>query len=336
MVRLPSLSAVLARPGPLSAAPVAVVAGASRGLGLLICRELAVRGCRVVGLSRSEESLAQARHRMAEWGHELHTYRADVTDAEGLNAVVARVGAEIGDIEVAIHVAGVIQVGPAESMTREHYATCIDIMLWGPINLALAVLPGMRARRRGRIGVVTSIGGKISVPHLLPYSTAKFGALGFTEGLRADLSGSGVTATTIVPGLMRTGSHLAAQFTGDQAKEYAWFAPGACLPLIAMDAERAASKIADGVLTGRGMVVLSPLAQVAVRVAGALPSMTGTVLGLGGRLLPGPPAGDPTASGTVDGRTARAMADAPWLERLTGAGDKAASRFGEQKSSSVG
>ncbi|GAB78011.1 Short-chain dehydrogenase [Austwickia chelonae] len=336
MVRLPSFSAALARPGPLPPSPVAVVVGASRGLGLLVCRELAARGCRVVGLARSEESLAEARERMRDWGYGLETYRADVTDVDGLGTALRRVTAEVGEIDVAVHVAGVIQVGPAESMTREHYRTCIDIMLWGPINLAFAVLPGMRARRRGRFGVVTSIGGKISVPHLLPYSTAKFGAVGFTEGLRAELHGSGVTATTIVPGLMRTGSHLAAQFTGDQAKEYAWFAPGACLPVVAMDAERAAGRIADGVLAGRGMVVLSPWAQAAVRVAGALPSMTGTMLGLGGRLLPRPPAGDPTASGTVDGRAARAMADAPWLERLTGRGDRAASRFGEQASSSRG
>ncbi len=327
----PSITALLARPGALPARPVALVAGASRGLGLLVARELAARGCTVVGLSRSPESLALAREQMAGWGHELVTYAVDVTDAARLEEVVRRAEDEVGPIDVAVHVAGVIQVGPAESMTREHYEQAIGIMLWGPINLALAVLPGMRQRRRGRIGIVTSVGGTVSVPHLLPYSTAKFGAVGFCEGLRAELTGSGVTATTIIPGLMRTGSHVAAEFTGDQAAEYAWFAPGASLPGVAIDAERAASAIADGVLAGRGQVVLSPLAQVGMRVAGAAPGLTGSILGVVAHLLPAAPT-DPTSTVTVDGHTARARLDSPLVEKLTTLGTRASSRFNELRS----
>ena len=105
-------------------------------------------------------------------------------------------------------VAGVIQVGPLSSMTRAHFEEAVNIMLWGPVNVALAVLPGMRRRSRGRLAVVSSIGGIIAVPHLLPYSTAKFGALGFSSGLRSELAGTGISVTSIVPGLMRTGSHL--------------------------------------------------------------------------------------------------------------------------------
>lgn len=331
MTRFLAPSAILSGAAPLPREPVAVVAGASRGLGLLVCRELAARGCRVVGLSRSEESLADARELMREWGHELTTYAADVTDADGLADTLRRVETEVGPVDVAIHVAGVIQVGPLASMTRQHFETCIDIMLWGPINLALAVLPGMKERRRGRIGVVTSIGGKISVPHLVPYSVAKFGAVGFADGLRAELAGSGVTATTIVPGLMRTGSHVAAQFTGNQAAEYAWFAPGASLPGVAMDAERAASQIAEGVLAGRALVALSPIAKIGMRVAGLAPTVTGIALGVMSRLLPAPPAGDPTANGTVDGHTARAMLDSPLVERLTALGNHASARFNEKR-----
>lgn len=326
-----SPSAALAGAAALPQAPVAVVAGASRGLGLLVARELSARGCRVVGLSRSEDSLADARETLRTWGESMTTYAVDVTDDDALTGVLRRVEQEVGPIDVAVHVAGIIQVGPLESMTREHFQRCLDVMLWGPINLTLAVLPGMRARRRGRIGVVTSVGGKVSVPHLLPYSTAKFGAVGFTDGLRAELAGSGVTATTIVPGLMRTGSHVAAEFTGDQAKEYAWFAPSASLPLLSMDAERAASRIAEGVLAGRAMVALTPAAQVGMRVAGAAPWVTGAALGVVGRLLPDPPAGDPTATGTVDGHTARAMLDSPLVERLSTLGNAASRRFNERR-----
>jgi short-subunit dehydrogenase len=83
----------------------------------------------------------------------------------------------------------------------------------------------------------------LSVPHLLPSSTAKFAAVGFSEGLRAELGRGPVTVTTVVPGLMRTGSHLNARFTGRAGQEFTWFSLGASLPLISMDAERAARQI---------------------------------------------------------------------------------------------
>lgn len=334
MSALPSVSARIAGAAPLPDQPVAVVAGASRGLGLLIARELAARGCRVVGLARSAQSLADAADTMRGWGVEFATtYPVDVTDNDGLVAILRRVEDEIGPIDVAIHVAGVIQVGPGESMTREHFRSSLDIMLWGPINLSLAVVDGMRNRGRGRIGIVTSIGGKISVPHLLPYSTAKFGAVGFSDGLRADLAGSGVTATTIVPGLMRTGSHVAAEFTGDQAREYAWFAPSASLPLLSMDAERAAARIVEGVLAGRANVVLvlTPAAQIGIRIAGLAPGLTGVALGVVARILPDPPAGDPTGTGAVDGHTARRMLHSPLVEKLTTLGNAASARFNENR-----
>lgn len=69
---------------------------------------------------------------------------------------------------------------------------------------------------------------------------------------------------------MRPGSHLRAEFTGDQAAEYAWFAPGAWFPLVSMDAERAADRIVDGVLRGRSVVILTPLAHIGSRIAGVV------------------------------------------------------------------
>ncbi|AKT50321.1 SDR family NAD(P)-dependent oxidoreductase [Arsenicicoccus sp. oral taxon 190] len=305
--------------------PVAVVAGASRGLGLLVARDLGERGFRVVLLARNPEELDAARNQLRGEGIDAHSRTADVTDHARLEAVIEEVEREVGPITVAIHVAGVIQVGPLAATRREHFEQAIDIMLWGPVNLALAVLPVMRERRRGRIGVVTSIGGKISVPHLLPYSTAKFGAVGFTEGLAAELAGTGVTATTIVPGLMRTGSHLQAQFIGDQAKEYAWFAPGASLPLVSMSADRAAHQMVEATLAGDPVALLSPLSKVGARVAGLAPATTTRLLGLMARVLP---------SGTGDGQTitgheARERLGNPVVEALTVLGNRAARRNNE-------
>jgi short-subunit dehydrogenase len=157
----------------------------------------------------------------------------------------------------------------------------------------------MRARGHGRIGVITSIGGLVPVPHLLPYSTAKFGAVGFSAGLRHELAGTGVKVTTVAPGLMRTGSHLRAEFTGQQGAEYAWFAPSATLPLISMDPRHAAVRIVDGVLAGRAYVLLSLLTKVASRVNGVAPTTTAAFLSLAGRLLPSGPL--PSGTDTVQG-----------------------------------
>ena len=101
-----------------------------------------------------------------------------------------------------------------QAATPQHFETALDTMALAPIRLALAALPVMRRQGHGRIVTIASIGGKLSVPHLLPYSTAKFAAVGFSEGLRAELGRGPVTVTTVVPGLMRTGSHLQARFTG--------------------------------------------------------------------------------------------------------------------------
>jgi NAD(P)-dependent dehydrogenase (short-subunit alcohol dehydrogenase family) len=312
---------------------VALVAGASRGLGLLIARELAERGCRPVICARDGEELDQAVSLLEGWGHTARRYVCDVSDHQRVEALVERVEREVGPVEVAVHVAGVIQVGPLTSLTREHFKAAIGIMTWGPINLALAVLPGMRRRRRGRIAVVTSIGGMVSVPHLLPYSTAKFAAVGFSQGLGAELAGTGISVTTIVPGLMRTGSHLRAEFSGNQSSEYALFAPGASLPLVSMDAERAAAKIAQGVMEGKGLVMLTPLAKVGARVSGVAPATTAALLGVLARLLPKAP---DESSETIDGHHARARLGS-WgssiVEGLTIRGNRAARRFNEMGSS---
>lgn len=250
----------------------------------------------------------------------------DVRDRAAVDALVEEVESGIGPVDVLISVAGIIEVGPAEAMTPESFDDAIDTMTRGPIHAALAVLPGMRRRGRGRIGTVTSIGGMVSPPHLLPYATAKFGAVGFSDGLAAALSGTGVTATTVVPGLMRTGSHQRARFSGDAGAEYAWFGPAASMPLLSMDADRAARRIVRAVLSGRPMVVLTPLAWVGIRVRGLAPATTTRVMGWTGRLLPGVPSRG--GRHAVEGRDAASTVGAV-VRRLTTLGDKAARRNNE-------
>ena len=308
---------------------LALVAGASRGLGLLLARELGDRGYRVVICARDARELAEAQRLLAAHGHQVQTRVCDVSDNDAVTAMVQGIEDGLGPIDVLVTVAGIIQVGPVESLAREHFEQAVSIMLWGPVNLALAVAGPMRRRGSGSIATVTSIGGVVSVPLPKTTATAKFGAVGFSQGLRAELGGSGVSVTTIVPGLMRTGSHLNAMFAGNQKAEYGWFSVGASFPLVSMDAECAARRMVDRVLAGKAMVVLTPLAKIGMRIHGLAPATTIALLGLAGRFLPAAPAGErATITGSeaherLGPNTRRIMAG------ITQLGRRAARRFNQ-------
>jgi len=310
---------------------VAVVAGASRGLGLEITRLLVARGWRVHGFSRNRGSLDRVEDGLVGPGSFV-AHRCDVRDPAAVDALVRQVWDDDGHIDLALHVAGVIEVGPVRSVTLGHLREAVDTMLWGPVHLCLAVVPLMRSRGRGRIGVLSSVGGLVAVPRLLPYSVAKFAAVGLAEGLAAELSGTGVSVTSITPWLMRTGGHEHARFTGDGPFDRAWFAPGASLPVLSVPVERAARRIVDGTLDGRPCVGASPLVSVARRVHGLAPATTVRALGLAQRLLGGDGpqrswlrADAPFVEGASDEERRRA----PILDALTLLGRRAARSHNE-------
>lgn len=311
----------------------ALVAGGSRGLGWLIARELGRQGFWVMICARTGEDLERGAAMLrAEWIN-VSTTVCDVRDEAAVARLVERTETDVGTIEVAVCVAGVIQVGPLEALDRSHFVDAVDTMLWGPVNVCLEVSQRMRARGRGRIGVITSLGGLISAPHLLPYSTAKFGAVGFARGLRSELSGSGVTVTTVQPGLMRTGSHLRAHFVGEQGREFAWFGTAASLPLLSMDAERAARIIVRGILNGRAVVTTTPLAKIVPKIDALFPGLASAVLDLTARLLPESPGGR-VSRRAVEGWQAEKSLSRPAqliLDGLTTLGRRAATRFNEQR-----
>jgi len=154
------------------------------------------------------------------------------------------------------------------------------------VNTTLAVLPAMRARQSGRIVNVTSIGGKVAVPHLLPYDCAKFAAVGFSEGLRAELARAGVSVTTVVPGLMRTGSHQFAEFRGKPAAERAWFGLAASTPGLAMSAQRAARRIVRAAKRREPEVVVGAPAKLLRLLKDLFPSPAMRAFSVANRLMP--------------------------------------------------
>jgi NAD(P)-dependent dehydrogenase (short-subunit alcohol dehydrogenase family) len=311
---------------------VALVTGGSRGLGLLIARELADRGFQVAICARDGVELADAQSDLAARGAEVLAVPCDVADRGQVDAMVRSVLDRFGSIDVLVNNAGIIEVAPLAAMTVEDFDNAHAVMYWGMVYPTLAVLSHLRDRGSGRIVNITSIGGKISAPHLLPYNCAKFAAVGFSEGLRAELSGTGVTVTTVVPGLMRTGSHLRAYFKGERRKEFAWFALAASLPGLSMDAERAARRVVNAGLTGRVELILTPAAKLAVRAHGVFPGTTVRALGAVNRFLPKVAGADEPA---VTGLVASAELDSPLLNAATTLGRSAARRFHQVGSATV-
>ena len=258
----------------------AVVTGGSRGLGFALARELRAQGARVAICARGEQQLLTAQ---AKLGDDVVAIPCDVTDRAQVDAFLD----EVGPVDILVNNAGVIAVGPWQTQTVDDYRELLDIHFFGVVHTTLAVLPSMVERGEGRIANVTSIGGKVSVPWLLPYTASKFAAVGFSEGLRAELAGTGVKVTTVVPGLMRTGSFLAAWFKGDRASlEYGLFAPLSGTPATTVSAERAARRIVGAVRRGDAEVTLGLHALLAARTSGVAPAVVQTVLGLVARALP--------------------------------------------------
>jgi short-subunit dehydrogenase len=184
----------------------------------------------------------------------------------------------------------------------------------------------MQRQGHGRIVTIASIGGKVAVPHLVPYGTAKFAAVGFSEGLRAELGARPVSVTTVVPGLMRTGSHLNALFTGRQDAEFTWFGLAASLPGLSMDAGRAARQIVQAAARRRPEIILTPAGQVVARAASVAPGLTAAVLHAVSELLPGPAGPGGVAA---SGKRLHPVISPAAFDRLTRLGRRAARALNE-------
>jgi NAD(P)-dependent dehydrogenase (short-subunit alcohol dehydrogenase family) len=266
---------------------VVLITGGSRGLGFAIAQEFAGLGCRIVICARDNAELERAAAELRRNGVEVLGIECDVANQEQVNSMVSRATEHFGRIDVLVNNAGIISVGPLESQTVEDFREAMDVMFWGQVYTTLAVLPQMRQRRSGWIANVSSIGGKISVPHLVPYSCAKFASVGLSEGLCAEVAKDGISVTTVVPGLMRTGSHINAYFKGDHRAEYSWFSLAATNPLSSISARRAARSIVRAIRSGQAELILSLPAKLAVAVHGLLPGTTSRIMGMTNRVMPG-------------------------------------------------
>jgi NAD(P)-dependent dehydrogenase (short-subunit alcohol dehydrogenase family) len=273
---------------------VVLITGGSRGLGLLMAREFCERGACVAICARDASELERAKRMLGGERLCLWTGTCDVTRREQVQELVGSIRRDLGHIDVLVNNAGIIGVGPASTMTLEDYEAAMATNFWAGVYATREVLDPMLSRGEGRIVNITSIGGKIAVPHLLPYSASKFAAVGWSHGLRAEVKSHGVYVTTVVPGLLRTGSPRNADFKGKFKEEFAWFNVMDANPLTSMSARRAASRIVRACVNGEAEITLSLQAKLATTFAGLFPGTTTELMSVMNAVLPADDGSGPT------------------------------------------
>src|SRR5437016_6162890 len=308
---------------------VVLISGGSRGLGLVLARHICEQHGKVVLIARDREELARAKADLAVRGGKVLTVDCDLLDRAQIHAAVRTAIDRLGKIDILINNAGIIEVGPLDHMNREDFDCAMQLHFWAPYELVSQVVPEMRLWGGGRIVNISSIGGKIGVPHLAPYGASKFALTGFSDAIRAELARDNIHVTTVAPGLMRTGSHVNAKFKGKHDAEFAWFSAGAGAPLISMDADRAARKIVVACRRGQPSLTLTFGARGAIVANALFPNLTGSAMKIVNRCLPG--------TGKKEGDQSRSGAQLrrltpKWLTHLA---DTAAARNNENKTKSL-
>ncbi len=300
-----------------------LITGGSRGLGLALAEEFARHGCNLILTARDEAELQRAREQVQKLGATVHTIVCDIRQPDQLQRMMDEATRHSGGIDILVNNAGVMAVGPLESQTIEVFQQAMDTMFWAPVRCTLATLPAMIQRRHGHIVNISSIGGKVSIPHLLPYGCAKFAVTGFSEGLHAEVKKYGVHVLTVVPGLMRTGSHLNAEFSGKHEQEYVWFALGGTNPLISVSAQNAARQIVAATRRNRAELVVGLPARILAYEHGIAPGLMSEALALLNKILP-----DARGKGT-EKKTGRESQSTVTRSPLTMLGRRAAARYNQ-------
>jgi NAD(P)-dependent dehydrogenase (short-subunit alcohol dehydrogenase family) len=280
---------------------VALITGGSRGLGLEIASQICAHGGRVAILARDADELARAKADLASRGGDVLPIQCDLLDAAQIQSAIQQTLERFGKIDILINNAGIIEVGPLEHMKVEDFDRAMRLHFWAPFVLIMQIVPYMRERGGGRVVNISSIGGKIAVPHMAPYSASKFALTGFSDAIRAELARNNIYVTTVTPGMMRTGSQVHAKFKGDHAAEFKWFDLASKLPFGSISAERAARKILAACGRGQPALIMPWPTYFIVALNALFPNLTGYMLKIVNRFLPAPvnQSGDEAHPGAV-------------------------------------
>jgi len=265
-----------------------VITGGSRGLGLALAKQLASERAKLTLLARDGEELQRASRviRDSYPGTPILTIACDVTQDHAVAEALKRASNTFGGIDMVINNAGSITVGPYECMTKEDFEAQMNLHFYAVMNVINRALPYLRAGNGKRIVNICSMGGRVAVPHMLPYDASKFALSGYSQGLMAELAPEGISVTTIYPTVMRTGSPIQAVFKGDHEKEFAWFQMVDVLPFISMSADSAARKIVEAARTRRAELMPSLAARARMIAAGFMPELVASTMKLVAAAMP--------------------------------------------------
>ena len=266
---------------------VVVITGA-RGLALNMARQLGAEGARILLAARDQGELDRARDELRDGRGDVSTFCCDLMDRQQAEELVEQAVKRYGSIDVLINNAGVMQVAPIEHMALSDFEEAMAVHFWAPLHTMLAAIPHMRRQGAGRIVNISSIGGRIGVPHLAPYCASKFALTGVSDAFRAELAKDNICVTTVLPGLMRTGSPFNAWFKGRHRDEFAWFAVSDSIPGMTIDAARAAWQVLDACRHGDAELVITWPARLAIIANAIAPEAVALGLSTANRLLPGP------------------------------------------------
>jgi NAD(P)-dependent dehydrogenase (short-subunit alcohol dehydrogenase family) len=301
-----------------------LITGGSRGLGLVMARQLLHAGARVAICARDGAELQRAQAELAQRSPEVFAVTCDVTQQPQVEQMIQQVRERFGAIDILINNAGADIVGPLESLTLQDFDDLMELHFWAPLYTSSAVLPEMQQRQAGRIVNISSIGGKTASPHMIAYCASKFALVGLSEGMRTELAKDGIAVTTVCPGFIHTGVVDHAIMKGRNRAEYTWFSIGDSLPLLSASAEKVARATIAGLRRGAAEVIVPLPTWFAVKFYALFPGLNTDLFALVNQVLP-----KPGGIGTERalGRDSHSAWAPSWLTYLS---DRAAARNNER------
>jgi len=233
---------------------VAWITGGSSGIGASVARRLATAGFTVAVTARREDALAELAASVTGPGR-IVPFPGDVTQAEGIEDIVARVEADLGPIALAILNAGVYLPVTGDALDRETFDKTFDVNIRGTVNCLIPLARRMQGHGRGQIAIVASVAGYFGLPTAAPYGASKAALINLAEALKFDFDNQGITIQVIAPGFVDTPATADNPFP---------------MPYL-MSVEKASRRLVEGLQTGRFEVTFPRRFTYALKIIRCLP-----------------------------------------------------------------